>query len=356
MFYTPHTYTIESVTAGHPDKICDQISDAIVDACLTQDPLSRVAVETFGTNGTLIVGGEVTTKASVNYEDIVRSVYREIGYDSDAINISVFIHTQSPDIAQGVNTGGAGDQGIMYGFATDETPQMLPWALVKVHELARRLHELRRTKKFSWLGPDGKTQITIHNDTVKTVLVSTQHSVDHQNDEIRLVVEKHVVGPVLQGPLPKHISLDTPTLLVNPTGAFVIGGFTGDTGLTGRKIMVDTYGGLAPHGGGCFSGKDATKVDRSAAYMARLAAKTLVSQGLAHECIVSVAYAIGKADPLMLNAVNEKQEDLSKELAKQFDFRPQAIIERLGLRNPIFQQTATYGHFGREGLPWEKVS
>jgi S-adenosylmethionine synthetase len=349
MFYKPKTYTVESVTAGHPDKVCDQISDAILDACLAQDPMSRVAVETFGGHGSLVIGGEVTTRAKVDYAVIAREIYKKIGYDHD-LDISVKIVEQSPDIAQGVDTGGAGDQGIMYGYATDETPEFMPEAVVKVHQLAEKLEDLRRNNpKFSWLGPDGKTQITIENGKIKSVLVSTQHDEDIPQEEIKKLLTKDLIEPIIG-------DLNGIEILVNPTGKFVQGGFEADTGLTGRKIMVDTYCGLVPHGGGAFSGKDPSKVDRSAAYMARYAAKNIVTKGLAKECLVSVAYAIGRVEPLMISVINEKGEDISEAMKEKFDFRPVAIIEKLGLRAPVFQKSAAYGHFGRNGFPWEEIN
>lgn len=341
--------TVESVTEGHPDKVCDQISDAILDEYLRRDPTSRVAVESFGCHGMLVVGGEVTSKAeALDVERIARSVYREIGY-SDDLQVFVNIEQQSPDIAAGVDTGGAGDQGIMYGYATDETPELMPKAVVLVHRLTLGLANLRRhTPGFSWLGPDGKSQVTLLRGKVINVLVSTQHSDSISQEEIKDQLTRHLIGPVIG-------NLDGVEVLVNPTGRFVVGGFTADTGLTGRKLMVDTYGGLLPHGGGAFSGKDASKVDRSASYMCRFAAKNLVTHGYARNCLVSVAYAIGRAEPLMLKAVTADGKDLSDVLKKNFDFRPRAIIERLGLRRPIFRQTAAYGHFGRDGFPWEEI-
>lgn len=347
MIYIPKTYTVESVTSGHPDKICDQTSDAILDECLRQDPKSRVAVETFGSHGLLVIGGEVTTSANFDAEAIARRLYRDIGYDG-GLKVVTNIVKQSPDISQGVDTGGAGDQGIMYGYATDETLEFLPEAVVRVHQLARGLEELRKTNKnFSWLGPDGKTQITAQDGRIKTVLVSTQHDEYVEQSYIREQLMRNLIHPVLG-----HTRVQ---VLVNPTGKFVRGGFDADAGLTGRKIMVDTYCGLVPHGGGCFSGKDPTKVDRSAAYMARFAAKNIVANGLAKKCLVSVAYAIGRAEPLMLEAINEKGENLVGIVGEKFDFRPAAIIERLDLRKPIYLQTAAYGHFGKPGLPWEEV-
>jgi len=349
MFYKHNdNYTVESVTSGHPDKVCDQISDAILDACLAQDPKSRVAVENFGGHGKLVIGGEVTTLAKVDYEKIAREVYKSIGYDAD-LEILVNIVTQSGDIAQGVDTGGAGDQGIMYGFATDETKELMPRGIVLVHKLAKRLQEARENGEIKWLRPDGKTQVTYRDGKLATVLVSTQHNPEVSQEEIKKEITDKIILPLLQDS-EKNI-----TILVNPTGKFVQGGFEADTGLTGRKIMVDTYGGLIPHGGGCFSGKDATKVDRSAAYMCRFVAKNLVAADYGKECLVSVAYAIGMADPLMIEAINEKGEDLSDIVKKNFDFRPREIIKRLGLNKPIYQQTATYGHFGKDGLPWENI-
>ena len=346
MVFTPKIYTVESVTSGHPDKICDQISDAVLDECLRQDPRSRVAVETFGGHGLLVVCGEVTSNAKVNYEAVARKVYKDIGHDND-LNVVVNVVQQSPDIAQGVDTGGAGDQGIMYGYATNETPEYLPKGVALVHKLTSGLEKLRRSGNLTWLGPDGKSQVTLDDDRPINVLVSTQHKAEVSNEEIRWSLIEKLIKP---------LELDGASeILVNPTGKFVVGGFEADTGLTGRKIMVDTYGGLIPHGGGCFSGKDATKVDRSAAYMCRFVAKNLVAGGLAKQCVVSVAYAIGRAEPLMVEALNEKGESLADVVKKKFDFRPLAIIERLDLRQPIYFKTAAYGHFGKDGFPWEKV-
>ncbi|MDP3881174.1 MAG: methionine adenosyltransferase [bacterium] len=344
-----NTYTVESVTSGHPDKVCDQISDAILDALLEQDPNSRVAVETFGSHGLLVLGGEVTSKSSVNYEAIARQVYRDIGYDDSNLEIITHIAEQSPDISQGVDTGGAGDQGIMYGFATSETEEMLPKEVVLVHALAKGLENLRRNK-INWLRPDGKTQVTVENGVISTILVSTQHSEEVNQEEIFETLKEELIKPELEK---MGIELEQIKILVNPTGKFVQGGFDADAGLTGRKIMVDTYCGLAPHGGGAFSGKDASKVDRSAAYMCRYVARQLVNAGLGNQVLVSVAYAIGKAEPLMVEAVNAKGESLASH-ARKFDFRPNAIIEKLKLKTPIFRQTSTYGHFGKAGLPWEE--
>ncbi|MDO8482452.1 MAG: methionine adenosyltransferase [bacterium] len=342
------TYTVESVTSGHPDKVCDQISDSILDACLAQDPKSRVAVETFGSHGHLVIGGEVTTRAKVNYKKIAAQVYKDIGY-TKKLDIHEYLVAQSPDIAQGVDTGGAGDQGIMYGFATNETPEFLPLGVVLVHKLAKGLEKLRTSGAVKWLKPDGKTQVTFHNGKIRTVLVSSQHDKKVTQSEIKKTLTEKLIRPVL-GVLMKDVEI-----LVNPTGLFVQGGFEADAGLTGRKIIVDTYGGLVPHGGGCFSGKDLTKVDRSGAYMCRFVAKNLVANGFAKECLVSVAYAIGHIEPLMVYAADENGKDLSELVRKHFDFRPRAIIERLNLLRPIYRQTAAYGHFGKLGLPWEEV-
>src|SRR3989344_5802602 len=350
MFYKHNdNYTVESVTSGHPDKVCDQISDAILDAYLTLDPKSRVAVETFGGHGKLVIGGEVTSKDNVDYVKIAREVYKNIGYKNN-LEISAHIVKQSPDIAMGVDTGGAGDQGIMYGFATDETPEFLPKGVVLAHKLAKRLEEIRKNGKIKWLGPDGKTQVTYTDGRLATVLVSTQHTPNIKPEEIKKEITRKIIFPLLSPKEKKSVRI-----LVNPTGKFTTGGFEADTGLTGRKIMVDTYGGLITHGGGCFSGKDATKVDRSGAYMCRHVAKSLVASGYGKEALVSVAYAIGLAEPLMIEAINEKGENLAEIVRKNFDFKPLAIIEYLGLRNPIFEQTSTYGHFGKKNLPWERI-
>ncbi len=347
MLHLLKTYTTESVTAGHPDKVCDQISDAILDACLTQDSTSRVAVEAFGSHGYMMLGGEVRTNATIDYAGIASKVYADIGY-TEKLDILEHIAKQSGDIAMGVDTGGAGDQGIMYGYATNETKEMLPLGVVLSHALARKLEALRRDGTLPWARPDGKTQVTISNGKVITALTSTQHTADVSQEEIRAKLIEHLFGPVLG-------DLSGIEILVNPTGQFIQGGFEADAGLTGRKIMVDTYGGLMPHGGGAFSGKDATKVDRSAAYMCRFAAKNLVANGYGTKVLVSVAYAIGRVEPVMVEAFDDSGKDLSEIVQKNFDFRPRAIIERLGLTRPIFQATAAYGHFGVEGRPWEKI-
>ena len=340
-------YTVESVTSGHPDKICDQVSDAILDTCLKQDPKSRVAIESFGAHGLFVIGGEVTTKAKFDAAKIAAKVYRDIGH-RDKLKFVTNIIKQSPDIAMGVDTGGAGDQGIMYGFATNETPEYLPKAVALVHKLTKGLEELRRKKKIKWLLPDGKAQVTMQNGKIKTVLVSAQHKKGVKLETVRREIANKLIRKLVPG-------IKDDQILVNPTGRFEVGGFIADTGLTGRKIMVDTYGGLIPHGGGCFSGKDPTKVDRSGAYMCRFVAKNIVAKGMAKSCLVSVAYAIGKVDPLMLEASDEKGNSLTSFVKKNFDFRPLAIIEKLNLRTPIYLQTAAYGHFGKPGLPWEKI-
>ena len=346
MFGKTKIYTVESVTSGHPDKVCDQISDAILDECLRGDPKSRVAVENFGGHGVLNIGGEITTGSKVDFEDIARKVYKDIGYEEDLEIISNIV-CQSPDIAQGVDTGGAGDQGIMYGYATDETEEYLPKGLVLAHKLAEGLETLRKNKDILWLRPDGKSQVTLEDDKIRSVLVSTQHKEDVSQEEIREALIQKLIKNV--------ITDENIEIYINPTGKFVQGGFEADTGLTGRKIMVDTYGGLAPHGGGCFSGKDSSKVDRSAAYMARYVAKNIVANKLAKKCMVSVAYAIGRAEPLMVEALDENGKSLAKYVNDRFDFRPRAIIERLDLQKPIYGQTACYGHFGKKGLPWETI-
>jgi len=340
--------TVESVTEGHPDKVCDQISDAILDEYLSRDPMSRVAVETFGSHGLLMIGGEVTSEADIDVERVARDLYKEIGYD-DQLEVMVNIEKQSPDIAMGVDTGGAGDQGIMYGYATNETPELMPRAVVLAHGLVSRLAFLRRNHPdFGWLRPDGKSQVTMEGGRVLTALVSTQHDEKILPGDMRAALVTHLFEPVLE-------DLRGVEILINPTGRFVLGGFTADTGLTGRKIMVDTYGGLLPHGGGAFSGKDPTKVDRSAAYMCRFVAKNLVANGYAKSCLVSVAYAIGRAEPVMISAKTADGKDLSDIVKSNFDFRPKAIIERLKLRLPIYRETAAYGHFGRVGFPWEEI-
>lgn len=338
---------VESVTAGHPDKVCDQISDAVLDACMAQDTNSRVAIEVFGGHGLLVIGGEVTTKAKIDYAAIGRNIYKAIGYQ-DELEVIVRVAQQSPDIEMGVVTGGAGDQGIMYGYATNATDDYLPFGYGLVNKLTRGLHELRSNNTLPWLLPDGKAQLTVSNHKVINALVSTQHQAEVSQQEIKAALIKHLFVPVL-GDI-KDIEI-----LVNPTGQFIQGGFEADTGLTGRKIMVDIYGGKYPHGGGAFSGKDPSKVDRSAAYMCRYVAKNLVASGLCDTCFVSVAYAIGKAEPVMVYAEDGNGKAIDRKILNKYDFRPLAIIERLDLRRPIYLNTAAYGHFTKTDLPWEQI-
>ena len=373
-------FTSESVTEGHPDKVCDQISDAVLDALLAQDPQSRVACETFATTGIVTLMGEITTEGWADFNDIARKVILDIGYDSsekyfdgNTCAVMTAIPAQSPDIAQGVDQAlegreeeagetGAGDQGMMFGYACDETPERMPMAIALSHRLARRLAEVRKNGTLPWLRPDGKTQVTVVYDddrpvAVDTIVISTQHAPEISQGEIREAMLKHVIQPVI----PAELLGKETKYYINPTGRFVIGGPAGDTGLTGRKIIVDTYGGYAPHGGGAFSGKDPTKVDRSAAYAARYAAKNIVAAGLARKCQLQLAYAIGVAQPVSIlvdtfGTGTVPDERLTEAVKQVFDFRPAAIIRDLDLRRPIYRQTAAYGHFGRLDLdlPWEK--
>jgi len=366
-----YLFTSESVTEGHPDKVCDQISDAVLDALLAQDANSRVACESFVTTGLALVGGEITTNGYIEVQDIVRSVIREIGYtkaeyrfDADSCSVLSAIHAQSGDIAMGVDTGGAGDQGMMFGYACSETPELMPMPIMYAQKLALRLADVRKNhlKLMPYLRPDGKTQVTVEYDgrrvkRIDTVVVSTQHDPDVSQKRIKEDVIHHIIKSII----PKHL-LDSKTrYFVNPTGRFEIGGPHGDTGLTGRKIIVDTYGGRAPHGGGAFSGKDPTKVDRSGAYAARHLAKNIVAAGLASECQIQVAYAIGVREPISINVqtfgtgIIPDQEIAA--ILKQIDMTPQGIIKRLKLRRPIYRKTAAYGHFGRseKDFTWEKL-
>lgn len=378
-------FTSESVTEGHPDKVADQISDAILDAILAQDPQARVACETAVNTGLVLVFGEVTTSAYVDIQKIVRNTVREIGYrdgkfgfDADSIAVLVSLDEQSPDIAQGVDdaietreTGevdnkliGAGDQGIMFGYATDETPELMPMPIALSHRLSRRLAEVRKSGELNYLGPDGKTQVTIEYDEnnqpqrIDTIVISTQHTEGIELDQIRQDVIKHVVEPTM----PENWLDENTRYFINPTGKFVSGGPEADSGLTGRKIIVDTYGGSAHHGGGAFSGKDATKVDRSASYAARYIAKNLVAAGLARKVEIQLAYAIGVAEPVSIAIDTFGTSDLSENelvglVRDNFDLTPNGIIDMLSLRQPIFSKTAAYGHFGRDDqdFVWEKT-
>ncbi|MBI4831403.1 MAG: methionine adenosyltransferase [Candidatus Lindowbacteria bacterium] len=370
-----HLFTSESVTEGHPDKICDQIADGVLDAMIEQDPFSRVACECLVTTGLAMIAGEITSKAQVDLVDITRGVIQSIGYvdasygfDSNSCGVIVSLKKQSPDISMGVtqtkeHEQGAGDQGMMFGFACKDTTELMPMPIALSHRITRRLAEVRKSGELPFLRPDGKSQITIEYDSLKpvrvdTVVVSCQHSDDVTQEEIKAKVIEHVVKPVIPAEIYDESNIK---YFINPTGRFVIGGPHGDCGLTGRKIMVDTYGGYASHGGGAFSGKDPSKVDRSAAYMARYIAKNIVAADLAYMCEVQLAYAIGVAQPVsvMVNTFGTGKVDddlISEAVVKLVDLRPSAIIERLELRKPIYRKTTNYGHFGREdqGFKWEE--
>jgi len=364
-----YLFTSESVTEGHPDKIADQISDSVLDACLEKDPTSRVACETLTTTGLVVISGEITTEAYVDVQKIVRGVITSIGYDnavygfdSNTCGVISTIHAQSPDIKQGVDTGGAGDQGMMFGYACHETEELMPMPISLAHKLTRRLAEVRKNGTLPYLRPDGKSQVTVEYDEnhkpvrVDAVVISTQHAESADNDTIYSDVLKHVVQAVI----PANMLDENTKYHINPTGRFVIGGPMGDTGLTGRKIIVDTYGGMGRHGGGAFSGKDPTKVDRSAAYMARYIAKNIVASGLADRCEVQLAYAIGVAEPVSVLVdtfgTSRIDEDRLSDLVRaNFKLTPRGIIDSLNLRRPIYRKTAAYGHFGRneKEFTWE---
>lgn len=358
----------ESVTEGHPDKIADQISDSILDELLKQDPYSRVACETLAAHGFILLTGEITTNANINYTEIVRNKLKEIGYthpkyglSADHCGVIIAINKQSPDIAMGVDREGAGDQGMMFGFAIDETPELMPMPISLAHKLTLRLRDARKNNEVDFLGPDGKSQVSVKYEdgkpvSVETVVISTQHIEEISIEKLR----EYVVEEIIKKVIPKELIKKDTKYYINPTGRFVIGGPQGDAGLTGRKIIVDTYGGFSRHGGGAFSGKDSTKVDRSAAYMARYIAKNIVAAGIAKACEVQLAYAIGVAEPVSImietfGTSNFNSEKIESAVRKIFPLTPRGIIEHLGLRKPIFAKTAAYGHFGRE-LPefrWE---
>ena len=374
-------FTSESVTEGHPDKLCDRVSEAVLDECMKQDPMSRVACEAVAATGMVMVCGEITTNAKLEIPEIVRGAVREIGYyrakfgfDADTCSVVSTIHSQSPDIARGVNDAlesrgsgefdiGAGDQGMMFGFACNETPELMPMPISYAHKLAKRLAELRKNGEIGYLRPDGKSQVTVEYDNgrpvrIDSVVISTQHDPEVSQETIR----KDMIEWVIRSVIPAELLDNDTVYYVNPTGRFVIGGPMGDCGLTGRKIIVDTYGGYSRHGGGCFSGKDPTKVDRSAAYAARYAAKNIVAAGLADKCELQIAYAIGVAKPvsLMVDTFGTGKVDderLTKAVSRVFDLRPAAIIEQLGLRKMEFRPLSAYGHMGREdlGVSWERV-
>ncbi len=366
-----YLFTSESVSEGHPDKICDQISDAVLDAVLKEDPTSRVACECFASTGLIMVGGEITTETYIDLPDIVREVIRKIGYtkaeyrfDADSCAVLNVINRQSPDIAMGVNTGGAGDQGMMFGYACTETEELMPAALMYSHALVKKLADIRKQQStlMPYLRPDAKAQVTVaYSDSgeitrVDAIVVSTQHDPINSQSIIHNDVMEHIIKQVI----PSHLIDSQTKFHINPTGNFEIGGPHGDTGLTGRKIIVDTYGGKAPHGGGAFSGKDPTKVDRSAAYAARHLAKNIVASGLAKECTIQVSYAIGVANPVSLYVDTHGTSSVPGNVISEFimnnvDMTPIGIINRLDLRKPIYQETAAYGHFGRIQFPWEQL-
>ena len=374
-----YLFTSESVSEGHPDKLADQVSDAILDACLAQDPMSRVACETFTTTGMVLVGGEITTKAIIDHQSIIRGVAKKIGYDNPAYGLDCesmavlnTIHTQSPDISQGVSgvglkefegQQGAGDQGMMFGFACNETPELMPAPITYAHKILEEAARIRKSKELAWLRPDSKSQVTIEYEGYKpvridTVVVSHQHDDNISYNDLKDQIINRIIKPVLE---PTGLLNKDTKYFINPTGRFVVGGPHGDSGLTGRKIIVDTYGGMGRHGGGAFSGKDPTKVDRSAAYMARYVAKNVVAAGLCDRCEVELAYAIGVPFPVSVmvdtfGTAKVAEAKIEEAVKKTFDLTPAGIIKTLDLRRPIYQETASYGHFGRSIFPWEQTN
>ena len=361
-------FTSESVTEGHPDKLCDYISDSLLDEYLKQDPKSRVAIETFASKNKIVISGEVTSKGQIDVEKITRNAIKEIGYgdekldiDPETCEIDISITKQSPDIAKGVDIGGAGDQGIMFGYATNETECFMPFAILMAHKLAKRLSEVRKTRKIDYLRPDGKTQITVEyeNDKpkrIETILISNQYE---KGTDIEMM-KKDIKEKVIKTTIPEKYLDNNTKIYINPTGSFIIGGPLGDTGLTGRKIIVDTYGGYARHGGGAFSGKDASKVDRSATYMLRHIAKNIVANGYADKCEIQVSYAIGIKEPMSIfintfDTIKISECEIIEKIKKRFDLTPQGIINYLELQKPIYRQTTNYGHFGEKDLRWEKI-
>jgi len=371
-----YLFTSESVSEGHPDKLCDQVSDAILDACLADDPESRVACETFATTGMILVGGEITTNTYVDVQEIARGVAKKIGYDKpeygldfESMAVLNTLHNQSPDISQGVTAGkglyteqGAGDQGMMFGYACRETEELMPAPIMYSHRLLMHAASVRKNGKLTWLRPDSKSQVTIQYDghtpvKIETVVISHQHDDGVSREELEDSIKKHIIRPVLE---PTGLLSPETRYFINPTGRFVIGGPHGDSGLTGRKIIVDTYGGMGRHGGGAFSGKDPSKVDRSAAYMARYVAKNIVAAGFCERCEVELAYAIGVPFPVSVmvdtfGTATVPEERIEKAVEKVFDLSPAGIIRTLDLKRPIYQETAAYGHFGRDGFSWERT-
>ena len=357
-----YTFTSESVSEGHPDKVSDFIADSILDAHLEGDPTSRVACEVLVKSGEVVLAGEITSRTRVDYEQVAREAIREIGYtdpaerfNADGVRVTQFISTQSPDIAMGVDTGGAGDQGIMFGYASDETPELMPLPITLAHGLSRRIAKARKKGERNWLRPDAKTQVSVRYEdgepaAVETVLVSTMHTAEASQEEIRDYVASCLCPEVLGSWFGPHVEV-----LVNPTGQFIEGGPSADAGVTGRKIIVDSYGGMGRHGGGAFSGKDPSKVDRSGAYFSRFVARQVVAQGIAKRAEVQVSYAIGRAEPtsVLVNTFGTGDAKAAEALVRTFDFRPRAIIERLDLLRPIYRETTNYGHFGKTGLSWE---